>query len=175
MSPRSVMGRHPPRRSGRTRSSSASPAAKGPDIAAPGDIRAFDIRTGREVWRFRTVPGPAEFGHETWEGASWKDRGGANAWGGFSVDVERGLVFAGLGSAAFDFYGGDRRGDKSVRQLHDRSRCKTGARVWHFQTLHHDLWDHDLPVYPNLVTVTARRQANRRRRPSHENGLRLPV
>ena len=84
---------------------------EGPGIAAPGDIRAFDVRTGKEVWRFRTVPGPGEFGNETWKGDSWKDRGGANAWGGFSVDARRGLVFAGLGSAAFDFYGGDRHGD----------------------------------------------------------------
>ena len=84
---------------------------EGPAVAAPGDIRAFDVRTGREVWRFHTVPRPGEFGHDTWEGDSWKDRGGANAWGGFSVDADRGLVFAGLGSATFDFYGGDRRGD----------------------------------------------------------------
>ena len=127
---------------------------EGPDIAAPGDIRAFDIHTGREVWRFHTVPRPGEFGHETWEGDSWKDRGGANAWGGFSVDVDRGLVFAGLGSAAFDFYGGDRRGANLFANCTIALDAKTGTRVWHFQTLHHDLWDHDLPVYPNLVTVT---------------------
>ena len=126
---------------------------EGPDLAAPGDIRAFDIRTGHEVWRFRTVPGPGEFGHETWAGQSWKDRGGANAWGGLSVDAERGLVFAGLGSAAFDFYGGDRHGANLFANSTVALNAKTGARVWHFQTLHHDLWDHDLPVYPNLVTV----------------------
>lgn len=129
---------------------------EGPEIAAPGDIRAFDIHSGREVWRFRTVPGPGEFGHETWAGDSWKNRGGANAWGGFSVDVNRGLVFAGLGSAAFDFYGGDRRGANLFANCTIALNAKTGARVWHFQTLHHDLWDHDLPVYPNLVTVTHR-------------------
>lgn len=127
---------------------------EGPDIAAPGDIRAFDIHTGGEVWRFHTVPRPGEFGHETWEGDSWKDRGGANAWGGFSMDVDRGLVFAGLGSAAFDFYGGDRRGANLFANCTIALDAKTGTRVWHFQTLHHDLWDHDLPVYPNLVTVT---------------------
>jgi quinoprotein glucose dehydrogenase len=126
---------------------------EGPELAAPGDIRAFDIDTGREVWRFRTVPGPGEFGHETWQGDSWQDRGGANAWGGFSVDVDRGLVFAGLGSAAFDFYGGDRRGANLFANCTVALNATTGARVWHFQTLHHDLWDHDLPVYPNLVTV----------------------
>jgi quinoprotein glucose dehydrogenase len=127
---------------------------EGPDLAAPGDIRAFDVRTGREVWRFRTVPGPGEVGHETWEGDSWKDRGAVNAWGGFSVDMKRGLVFAGLGSAAFDFYGGDRRGTNLFANCTIALDASTGSRVWHFQTLHHDLWDHDLPVYPNLITVT---------------------
>jgi quinoprotein glucose dehydrogenase len=127
---------------------------EGPEFAAPGDIRAFDVRTGREVWTFRTVPQPGEFGNETWQGESWKGRGGANAWGGISVDAERGLVFAGLGSAAFDFYGGDRPGDNLFANCTIALDARTGKRVWHFQTLHHDLWDHDLPVYPNLVTVT---------------------
>jgi quinoprotein glucose dehydrogenase len=127
---------------------------EGPDIAAPGDIRAFDVRTGKEVWRFHTVPRHGEFGNETWEGDSWKGRGGANAWGGLSVDAERGLVFAGTGSAAFDFYGGDRRGDNLFANCTLALDARTGKRVWHFQTLHHDLWDHDLPAYPNLVTVT---------------------
>jgi quinoprotein glucose dehydrogenase len=126
---------------------------EGPGIAAPGDVRAFDVRTGREIWRFHTVPQPGEFGHETWEGDSWKDRGGANAWGGLSIDVDRGLVFAGLGSAAFDFYGGDRHGDNLFANCTIALDAKTGKRRWHFQTLHHDLWDHDLPIYPNLVTV----------------------
>ena len=127
---------------------------EGPGIAAPGDIRAFDVPTGTEVWRFRTVPGPGEFGNDTWNGDSWKDRGAANAWGGFSVDVRRGLVFAGLGSAAFDFYGGDRPGDNLFANCTIALDAKSGKRIWHFQTLRHDLWDHDLPVYPNLVTVT---------------------
>lgn len=127
---------------------------EGPGIAAPGDVRAFDVRTGEQVWSFRTVPQPGEFGNETWEGESWRDRGAANAWGGFSVDKERGLVFAGLGSAAFDFYGGDRPGDNLFANCTIALDAATGARVWHFQTLRHDLWDHDLPVYPNLVTVT---------------------
>ena len=126
---------------------------EGPELAAPGDIRAFDVHSGREVWRFRTVPGPGEFGHETWKGDSWKDRGAANAWGGFSVDGDRGLVFAGIGSAAFDFYGGDRHRANLFANCTIALDAKTGARVWHFQTLHHDLWDHDLPVSPTLVTV----------------------
>src|SRR6516165_9928729 len=127
---------------------------EGPGIAAPGDIRAFDVRTGALAWEFRTVPRPGEFGSDTWRGESWKDRGGANAWGGFSVDVDRGMVFAGLGSAAFDFYGGDRPGANLFANCTIALDARTGRRIWHFQTLHHDLWDHDLPVYPNLVRVT---------------------
>ena len=127
---------------------------EGPGIAAPGDIRAFDVHTGKQLWRFHTVPGPGEFGHETWQGDSWRDRGGANAWGGLTIDVGRGLVFAGLGSAAFDFYGGDRHGENLFANCTIALDAATGERRWHFQTLRHDLWDHDLPVYPNLVTVT---------------------
>jgi quinoprotein glucose dehydrogenase len=126
---------------------------EGPGIAAPGDIRAFDIRTGAQDWRFHTVPRPGEVGHETWVGDSWKDRGAVNAWGGLSVDAKRGMVFAGLGSAAFDFYGGDRHGDNLFANCTIALDARTGQRAWHFQTLRHDLWDHDLPVYPNLVTV----------------------
>ncbi len=127
---------------------------EGPGPAAPGDIRGFDVRTGKQLWRFHTVPREGEFGNETWADESWKQRGGANAWGGFSVDEQRGMVFAGLGSAAFDFYGGDRKGKNLFANCTIALDAKTGKRIWHFQTLHHDLWDHDLPVYPNLVTVT---------------------
>ena len=126
---------------------------EGPSIAAPGDVRAFDVRTGKQQWRFHTVPRPGEFGNETWQGDSWKNRGGCNAWGGFSVDTKRQWVFCGLGSAAFDFYGGDRHGDNLFANCVLALDAKTGKRIWHFQTLRHDLWDHDLPVYPNLVTV----------------------
>lgn len=126
---------------------------EGPGIASPGDIRAFDVRSGSQVWEFHTVPRPGEFGHEAWEGDSWKDRGGANAWGGLSVDADRGMVFAGLGSAAFDFYGGDRLGDNLFANCTVALDARSGRRIWHFQTLRHDIWDHDLPIYPNLVTV----------------------
>jgi quinoprotein glucose dehydrogenase len=132
---------------------------EGPGMSAPGDIRAFDVRTGDETWRFHTVPRPGEFGNATWKGSSWKDRGGANAWGGLSVDESRGLVFAGLGSASFDFFGGDRHGDNLFANCTIALDARTGRRLWHFQTLHHDLWDHDLPVYPNLVEV--RREGKR--------------
>jgi quinoprotein glucose dehydrogenase len=126
---------------------------EGPGIAAPGDVLAFDVRTGRQAWRFRTVPRPGEFGADTWEGDSWRDRGGANAWSGLTVDAERGLVFAGLGSAAFDFYGGDRKGANLFANCTIALDARTGERKWHFQTVRHDLCDHDLPTPPNLVTI----------------------
>lgn len=126
---------------------------EGPDVSAPGDVRAFDVRTGRQVWRFHTVPRPGEFGNETWKGDSWQNRGGANAWGGASVDVARGLVFVATGSASFDFYGGDRHGDNLFANCVIAIDAKTGKRRWHFQTIRHDLWDHDLPVYPNLIEL----------------------
>jgi quinoprotein glucose dehydrogenase len=126
---------------------------EGPGLAAPGDVRGFDVRSGKQLWRFHTVPRPGEFGNETWAGDSWRNRGGANAWGGASVDTERELVFVGLGSAAFDFYGGDRHGDNLFANSVVALDANTGERRWHFQTLRHDLWDHDLPVYPNLITV----------------------
>lgn len=127
---------------------------EGPGPAAPGDVRAFDVRTGKQVWRFHTVPREGEFGNETWETDSWKNRGGANAWGGVSVDVENSMVLVGLGSASFDFYGGDRKGNNLFANSTVALDAKTGKRIWHFQTLHHDVWDHDTPIYPNLITVT---------------------
>jgi len=127
---------------------------EGPGPAAPGDVRAFDVRTGAELWRFHTVPRPGEFGHDTWAGDSWKNRGGTNAWGGISIDEERGWAFFGLGSASFDFYGGDRLGQNLFANCIVAVDARTGERKWHFQTVHHDLWDHDLPIYPNLVEIT---------------------
>ena len=127
---------------------------EGPGPAAPGDVRAFDVLTGQQRWRFHTVPRPGEYGNATSENDSWQNRGGANAWGGLTVDEKSGTVFAGLGSAAFDFYGGDRKGKNLFANCTIALDARTGQRRWHFQTLHHDLWDHDLPVYPNLVTVT---------------------
>ncbi|HEV8482321.1 MAG TPA: PQQ-binding-like beta-propeller repeat protein [Blastocatellia bacterium] len=119
----------------------------------PGDVRAFNVRTGKEVWRFRTVPGSGEFGHETWKGDSWRDRSGVNSWSGATVDARRGLVFVGLGSACFDFYGGDRQGNNLFANSVLALDARTGRRVWHYQLVHHDLWDYDLPYPPVLVTV----------------------
>lgn len=127
---------------------------EGPGASLPGDVRAFDARTGKERWRFHTVPRPGEFGHDSWSGDAWKDRGGVNAWSGLTVDESRGLVFAGLGSAAFDFYGGDRPGDNLFANSTVALDARTGQRKWHFQTTRHDIWDMDLPTPPVLVTVT---------------------
>ncbi len=123
---------------------------------APGDIRAFDVRTGREVWRFHTVPKPYEFGNDTWAEGSWKERSGANAWAGFSVDEKNAIVFAATGSAASDFYGADRAGDNLFANCLIALDARTGKRLWHFQTVHHDLWDTDNPCPPVLCTVKGR-------------------
>ncbi len=123
-------------------------------VAGPGDVRAFSVRTGKEVWRFHTVPRPGEFGHETWRGESWKDRGGVNNWSGATLDLKRGLVFVSTGSAGFDFYGGDRHGDNLFANSVIALEARTGKRVWHYQLVHHDLWDYDLPAPPTLVRVT---------------------
>ena len=118
-----------------------------------GDIRAFDARTGEQLWRFRTVPRPGEFGSETWHGDSWKNRSGVNAWSIISVDEQNHLVFVPLTSPGYDFFGGDRKGANLFSDSVVALDCQTGKRRWHFQTIHHDLWDWDLPAQPNLVVV----------------------
>jgi quinoprotein glucose dehydrogenase len=121
---------------------------------APGDPRAFDVRTGKELWRFHTVPWPGEAGYEAWEQPdAWKDRGGANPWGGFTVDVENGIVFCGTGSAGPDFYGAGRKGNNIYANCVLALDARTGKRLWHFQTVHHDVWDHDNPCPPVVLTV----------------------
>ncbi len=120
---------------------------------APGDIRAFDIRTGQEVWRFYTTPRPGEFGNETWAGSSWRERSGNNAWAGYTVDTKNGIIFAGIGSPASDFYGADRKGANLFGNCTLALDARTGKRLWHFQVVHHDLWDHDNPCPPVLCTV----------------------
>lgn len=120
----------------------------------PGDVRAFDVRTGREVWRFHTVPQPGESGHDTWINDSWRHRTGVNAWSGASVDLARGLVFVATGSPGYDFYGGDRPGHNLFANCVIALDGRTGKRIWHRQLVHHDVWDYDLPYPPILVTVT---------------------
>ena len=118
-----------------------------------GDIRGYDIHTGALRWRFRTVPRPGEFGNETWQGDSWKRRGGANLWSISSVDEELGLVYVPLGSPSYDYYGGDRPGANLFGNSLVALDCRTGSRRWHFQSIHHDIWDWDLPSQPSLVEV----------------------
>ncbi|MDZ7721000.1 MAG: pyrroloquinoline quinone-dependent dehydrogenase [Balneolaceae bacterium] len=125
------------------------------DDAAPGDIRAFNIRTGELEWTFHTIPHPGEFGYDTWEDPdAWKKIGGANSWAGMALDEERGIVYIPTGSASPDFYGGNRKGSNLFANSLLALDAATGERIWHYQTVHHDLWDRDLPSAPNLVTVT---------------------
>jgi len=121
--------------------------------SSPGHIRAYNVKTGALVWTFHTIPQPGEFGYDTWEVEDINTFGGANAWGGLSLDEERALVYAGTGSVAFDFYGGNRKGENLFANCVLALDAKTGERVWHYQTVHHDLWDYDLPCAPNLVTI----------------------
>jgi quinoprotein glucose dehydrogenase len=121
--------------------------------APPGDIRAYDVRTGDLRWSFHTIPRPGEFGYETWPKDAWKTSGAANNWAGMSLDPKRGIVYVPTGSAAFDFYGGDRIGDDLFADCLIALDAKTGKRIWHFQEVRHDLWDRDLPAPPALLTV----------------------
>ncbi len=123
--------------------------------SAPGYIRAYDARTGKVRWTFHTIPWPGELGYDTWPAESFQEAGGANSWAGMTVDTTRGVVFIPTGSATPDFYGGDRHGANLFANSLLALDALTGKRLWHFQTVHHDLWDRDLPAAPNLVTVTS--------------------
>src|SRR6185503_611621 len=122
--------------------------------AAPGHIRAYDVRTGKMRWIFHTIPQPGEVGYETWEDPeAYKHIGGANSWSGLTLDEKRGIVFAPTGSASYDFYGGKRKGQDLFANCLLALDAETGKRKWHFQFIHHDLWDWDLPAPPVLVTI----------------------
>src|SRR5947208_1929526 len=121
--------------------------------APPGDIRAYDVRSGQLRWSFHTIPHPGEFGYDTWPKDAWKYTGGANNWTGMAVDVKRGIVYVPTGSAAFDFYGADRLGDNLFANCLLALNAETGERIWHFQAVRHDLWDRDFPSAPVLVTL----------------------
>jgi quinoprotein glucose dehydrogenase len=121
--------------------------------AAPGDVRAYDVRTGKLRWSFHTIPHPGEFGYETWPADAWKYSGAANNWAGMAVDAKRGIVYVPTGSAAFDFYGANRLGDDLFANCLIALNAETGERIWHFQGVRHDLWDRDFPSPPTLVTV----------------------
>jgi quinoprotein glucose dehydrogenase len=120
---------------------------------SPGDVRAYDVRTGALRWSFHTIPHPGELGYETWPRDAWEYSGAANSWAGMALDERRGLVFVPTGSAASDFYGADRLGDNLFANCLLALDAATGRRVWHFQFVRHDLWDRDLPSPPTLVTV----------------------
>jgi quinoprotein glucose dehydrogenase len=128
--------------------------SEGPGESAPGHIRAFDVRSGALRWTFKTIPHPGEPGHETWPADAYTRIGGANSWTGITVDDARGLVFVPTGSAAFDFWGGNRQGQNLYANSLLALDAATGARRLHYQFVRHDLWDRDPPAAPVLVTVT---------------------
>ncbi|MFA6944437.1 MAG: PQQ-binding-like beta-propeller repeat protein [Pedobacter sp.] len=122
--------------------------------SAPGHIRAYDVHTGKMKWMFRTIPEPGEVGYDSWEDPeAYKYVGGANAWGGLSLDEKRGMVFASTGAAVPDFYGGKRKGDNFFSNSVLALDAETGKYIWHFQGVHHDLWDYDFPTSPVLVSI----------------------
>lgn len=128
--------------------------SEGPGPSAPGYIRAYDVKTGSLKWVFHTIPHPGEFGYETWPKDAWKKIGGANAWSGLAIDEKRGWVFCPTGSPAFDFWGGNRKGANLFGNCLLVLNANTGKRIWHYQLVHHDLWDRDLPATPNLIELT---------------------
>ncbi len=123
--------------------------------AAPGDVRAFNVKTGALAWTFHTIPYPGEYGYETFPKNAYKNEGigGVNNWAGMSLDKERGILYVPLGSVAYDFYGGNRPGQNLFSNCLLALDAKTGKRIWHYQTIHHDVWDRDLPAPPNLITL----------------------
>jgi quinoprotein glucose dehydrogenase len=123
-------------------------------MTPPGDIRAYDVLTGQLLWQFHVIPRPGEFGYETNPPDGYKYLGGANNWGEMSIDEARGIVYLPTGSATADFYGGDRHGQNLFANCILALDVRTGKRLWHFQTVHHDLWDYDNVSAPQLVTVT---------------------
>jgi quinoprotein glucose dehydrogenase len=120
----------------------------------PGDLRAFDVVTGKLVWTFHTVPHPGEMGYDTWPPDAWKYIGGTNTWGEISVDEKRGIAYFPLGSPTYDFYGADRHGANLFSDCLLALDARTGKYLWHYQTTHHDLWDYDLMTSPKLITIT---------------------
>ena len=122
--------------------------------AAPGDVRAYDVHSGVLRWAFHTIPHDGEFGNETWPKDTWKTASAANSWAGFALDETRGIVYVPTGSPASDFYGADRKGNNLFANTLLALDAATGKRLWHFQGVHHDIWDRDFPSAPSLLTVT---------------------
>ena len=123
-------------------------------LSPPGHLRAFDVVTGKLAWTFHTIPQPGEFGYDTWPKDAYKYVGGANTWGEISVDAKRGIAYFPTGSPTYDYYGADRIGANLFGNCLLALDARTGKRLWHFQIVHHDLWDYDLTAAPQLITVT---------------------
>lgn len=128
-------------------------APEHPSKGPSGDVRAFDVQSGKLIWRFHTVPRPGELGHDTWGPDSWQDRTGVNVWSIMSVDTEHGIVFLPTGSPAYDFYGADRKGQNLFGNSLVALEAASGKLLWYRQLVHHDVWDYDLPAQPALITV----------------------
>jgi quinoprotein glucose dehydrogenase len=129
-------------------------SATGEDYGSPpGDIRAYNVTTGKPVWTFHTVPHPGEYGYESWPPDAWKYIGGVNTWGEMSIDEKRGIVYLPTGSPTYDFYGADRVGSNLFSDCLLALDARTGKRLWHFQFVHHDLWDYDAVMAPKLLTI----------------------
>lgn len=122
-------------------------------LAPPGDIRAFNVLTGKLAWVFHTIPRPGEPGYDTWPKDAYKYMGGVDAWGELTVDEKHGIVFVPLASAKYELYGGDRPGNNLYADSLVALDAKTGKKLWHYQTIHHDIWDYDMNAAPQLVTV----------------------
>ncbi|MEM9408789.1 MAG: PQQ-binding-like beta-propeller repeat protein, partial [Acidobacteriota bacterium] len=122
-------------------------------LMPPGDIRGFDVRTGKTLWTFQSIPQPGEFGHETWEGGSWEYSGNTNVWTNITADPETGYVYLPFGTPTNDWYGGHRLGDNLFAESIVCLDSKTGERVWHYQLVHHGLWDYDIPAAPTLFDL----------------------
>src|SRR5579863_4013906 len=129
------------------------PAGNATYDSTPADIHAYDVLTGKLVWTFHVVPHPGEFGYDTWPPDAWKTVGGVHNWNEMTLDEKRGIAYFPLGTARYDFYGGNRKGDDLFGNSLLALDARTGKRLWHFQLVHHDLWDYDLPVAPKLLTV----------------------
>ncbi|MFC3812072.1 outer membrane protein assembly factor BamB family protein [Lacihabitans lacunae] len=126
------------------------------DDAAIGDLRAFDVISGKLVWTFHTIPHPGEYGYKTFPPDAYKNEsiGAVNNWAGMSVDIKTGILYVPTGSAAYDFYGGNRPGKNLFANTLIALDARTGKRIWHYQTIHHDIWDRDLPAPPNLISIS---------------------
>jgi quinoprotein glucose dehydrogenase len=121
--------------------------------STPADVQAYDVVTGKIAWVFHSIPHPGEFGYDTWPEGAYKKAGGVHNWSEFTIDEQRGIAFIPFGTARFDFYGGDRVGNNLFANSLVALDARTGKRLWHYQLVHHDLWDYDLPQAPKLLTL----------------------